>query len=49
MTYDLANRLMSVTTEGSSNQPTVSLGYADDQSGNRLLLAEAAKTISYSS
>jgi len=47
MTYDQANRLMSVTTEGSSNQPTVSLGYAYDQTGNRLLLAEAAKTISY--
>ncbi len=25
MSYDQANRLMSVTTEGSSNQPTVSL------------------------
>jgi RHS repeat-associated protein len=47
MSYDQANRLMSVTTEGSSNQPTVSLGYAYDQTGNRLLLAEAAKTISY--
>jgi len=47
MTYDLANRLLNVTTASSPNQPTVSLGYAYDQTGNRLTLADGIKTTSY--
>ena len=47
MTYDQANRLLSVNTAGSPDQPAVTLGYAYDQTGNRLLLAKAAKTTSY--
>ncbi|ULA61803.1 MAG: hypothetical protein LZF60_380015 [Nitrospira sp.] len=47
LTYDQANRLMTVKTDGSPNQPAVSLGYAYDPNGNRLLLAEGAKTNSY--
>jgi YD repeat-containing protein len=44
MSYDLANRLLNVKTAGSPNQPTVTLGYAYDQNGNRLTLADGIKT-----
>ncbi|HQR13295.1 MAG TPA: RHS repeat-associated core domain-containing protein [Nitrospira sp.] len=47
MTYDLANRLLNVTTAGSPHQPPVSLGYAYDQTGNRLTMADGIKTTSY--
>ena len=47
MTYDLANRLLNVTTAGSPNQPTVSLGYAYDATGSRLTMADGIKTTSY--
>ena len=36
MAYDLVNRLMSVSTTGSSNQPSVTLGYTSDPTGHRL-------------
>ena len=47
MTYDQANRLLNVTTAGSPNQLTVSLGYDYDATGNRLTLADGIKTTSY--
>lgn len=39
MTYDLANRLLTTATTGSSNQPNVTLTYTYDKNGNRLTLA----------
>jgi RHS repeat-associated protein len=36
MTYDQANRLLTTSTAGSSNQPTVTLSYTYDKNGNRL-------------
>ncbi|MGH7260610.1 MAG: RHS repeat-associated core domain-containing protein [Nitrospiraceae bacterium] len=48
MAYDLANRLTSVKTDGSSNQPAVTLTYGYDKAGNRLSLGEATGTNAYS-
>lgn len=36
MTYDQANRLLTTSTAGSSNQPSVTLTYTYDKNGNRL-------------
>ncbi|MCS6328970.1 MAG: hypothetical protein H8K06_18065 [Nitrospira sp.] len=47
MSYDQANRLLSVKTDGSPNQPAVTLGYAYDSNGNRLTRADQATSISY--
>jgi YD repeat-containing protein len=47
MTYDLANRLTSVKTNGSSNQPAVTLTYGYDKAGNRVSVAEATGTNTY--
>jgi len=47
MTYDLANRLTSVSTAGSSNQPAVTLLYTYDKTGNRLTLADPTGTNQY--
>ncbi|MCC6965823.1 MAG: hypothetical protein IT391_06010 [Nitrospira sp.] len=47
MSYDQANRLTAVTTDGSSHQPAVTLSYAYDQSGNRVSLTEGTRTTSY--
>ncbi|MBX3324924.1 MAG: RHS repeat-associated core domain-containing protein [Nitrospira sp.] len=38
MTYDQANRLLTTSTAGSSNQPSVTLTYTYDKNGNRLTL-----------
>jgi RHS repeat-associated protein len=38
MTYDQANRLLTTSTAGSSNQPAVTLTYTYDKNGNRLTL-----------
>lgn len=40
MTYDQANRLVTTSTAGSSNQPNVTLSYAYDKNGNRLALTD---------
>jgi RHS repeat-associated protein len=47
MTYDLANRLTSVSMAGSSNQPSVTLTYTYDKNGNRLTLVDPAGTNTY--
>jgi RHS repeat-associated protein len=47
MTYDLANRLTSVSTAGSSNQPSVTLTYTYDKNGNRLTLVDPTATNTY--
>ena len=47
MSYDQADRLLSVKTDGSPNQPAVTLGYAYDQNGNRLTRADQVTSISY--
>jgi len=48
MTYDLAHRLTSVATAGSSNQPAVTVPYTYDKNGNRLTLADPTGTTRYS-
>ncbi|MDH4328689.1 MAG: hypothetical protein OEV77_09210 [Nitrospira sp.] len=48
MTYDQANRLLTTSTAGSSNQPSVTLTYAYDKNGNRLTATDPAGTNSYS-
>ena len=48
MSYDQANRLLSVTTAGSPHQPAVTLGYAYDLNGNRLTLTDPVQITSYS-
>jgi hypothetical protein len=48
MSYDQANRLLSVKTDGSPNQPAVTLGYAYDPNGNRLTLTDPVQITSYS-
>jgi len=48
MTYDQANRLLSVKTDGSPHQPAVTLGYAYDPNGNRLTLTDPVQITSYS-
>ncbi|MDH5252396.1 MAG: hypothetical protein OEW25_03635, partial [Nitrospira sp.] len=48
MTYDQANRLLTTSTAGSTNQPSVTLGYAYDKNGNRLTATDPAGTNSYS-
>jgi len=47
MTYDLANRLSSVKTDGSPNQPAVTLTYTYDKTGNRLSLTDPTGSNSY--
>lgn len=47
MTYDLANRLTSVNTDGSSNQPNLTLNYDYDKTGNRLALTHPTGQTSY--
>ena len=44
MTYDQANRLLTTSTAGSLNQPSVTLTYAYDKNGNRLTLADGTNT-----
>jgi RHS repeat-associated protein len=45
MSYDQANRLTSVKTDGSPNQPAVTLSYAYDQNGNRAGLTDPDQTL----
>ncbi|MCW5796397.1 MAG: RHS repeat protein [Nitrospira sp.] len=47
MTYDLANRLTTVKTDGSPNQPAVTLAYSYDLTGNRLSLTDPVQVASY--
>jgi RHS repeat-associated protein len=47
MTYDQANRLLTTSTAGSSNQPSVTLTSTYDKNGNRLTLADAPNTTTY--
>ncbi len=47
MTYDLANRLLTTSTAGSSSQPSVSLSYTYDKNGNRLTLVDPTATNTY--
>ena len=47
MTYDLANRLTMVKTDGSPNQPVVTLTYSYDPTGNRLSLTAPVQVASY--
>ena len=47
MTYDGANRLLTTSTAGSSNQPAVTLTYTYDTNGNRLTLADGMATSTY--
>ncbi len=47
MTYDLANRLTTVKTDGSSHQPAVSLGYAYDPNGNRTFHTDGVARLNY--
>ncbi len=47
MTYDLANRLTSVKTDGSANQPSITLTYTYDKNGNRLTLADPTGSNTY--
>jgi len=44
MTYDQANRLLTTSTAGSSNQPAVTLTYTHDKNGNRLTLGDGVAT-----
>ena len=47
MTYDQANRLLTTSTTGSSNQPTVTLSADYDKTGNRLALTHPTGQTSY--
>jgi YD repeat-containing protein len=47
MTYDQANRLTTVKTDGSSNQPAVTLNYSYDKNGNRLSRLDPVQLSSY--
>jgi RHS repeat-associated protein len=47
MTYDQANRLLTTSTAGSANQPSVTLTYAYDKNGNRLTAADPSGTNTY--
>ncbi|MDP1946725.1 MAG: LamG-like jellyroll fold domain-containing protein, partial [Nitrospirota bacterium] len=47
MTYDPANRLTTVKTAGSSNQPAVTLAYSYDRNGNRLSSLDPVLLSSY--
>ena len=49
MTYDLANRLLTASTAGASNQPAVTLSSTYDKTGNRLTLTDptGANTYTY--
>ncbi len=47
MTYDLANRLTTVSTAGSPNQPAVTVRYTYDKNGNRLTLGDPTGTDTY--
>ncbi|MEK6762395.1 MAG: LamG-like jellyroll fold domain-containing protein [Nitrospirota bacterium] len=47
MTYDPANRLTSVKTDGSSNQPAVTLTSAYDPNGNRVAMTDPTQTTAY--
>jgi len=47
MTYDLANRLVTTATTGSSNQPAVTLTYTYDKNGNRLTAVDPSGTNTY--
>jgi RHS repeat-associated protein len=47
MTYDQANRLLTTSTAGSSNQPSVTLTYTYDKNGNRLTEVDPSGTNTY--
>jgi len=47
MSYDLANRLSSVSTAGSSHQPSVVLNYSYDKTGNRVTLVDPTGSNTY--
>ncbi|NGZ04520.1 MAG: hypothetical protein CV090_15875, partial [Nitrospira sp. WS238] len=47
MSYDLANRLTTVKTDGSPNQPALTLAYSYDPTGNRLSLTDPVQVASY--
>ena len=47
MTYDQANRLTTVKTDGSPNQPAVTLAYSYDPTGNRLSLTDPVQVAQY--
>jgi RHS repeat-associated protein len=47
MTYDQANRLLTTSTAGSSNQPSVTLTYTYDKNGNRLTAVDPTGTNTY--
>ena len=47
MTYDQANRLTTVKTDGSSNQPAATLTYAYDKNGNRTTLTDPVTRTAY--
>ena len=44
MSYDQASRLLTTSTAGSSNQPSVTLTYTYDKNGNRLTLVDGTAT-----
>jgi len=47
MSYDLANRLTTVKTDGSPNQPAVTLSYTYDKNGNRGSVTDPAQSVAY--
>jgi RHS repeat-associated protein len=47
MTYDPANRLTTVKTDGSPNQPAVTLSYGYDRTGNRLSRLDPVQLSTY--
>ena len=47
MTYNQANRLLTTSTAGSSNQPSVTLTYTYDKNGDRLTAVDLSGTNTY--
>ncbi|MEK6804385.1 MAG: LamG-like jellyroll fold domain-containing protein, partial [Nitrospirota bacterium] len=47
MIYDQANRLTTVKTDGSPNQPAVTLSYTSDKNGNRVNVTDPVQSVAY--